>query len=105
MSDQTNGNGSARHWARSPYHLTTTPFPASRKVYVHGHPAGVRVADARNRLDAHQIDRMGGHPLENEPLTVYDTSGPYTDPVVTIDCASGLAPLSTRPWILGRERC
>ena len=35
---------------------------------------------------------------DNPPLTVYDTSGPYTDPAATIDLARGLAPLRAR-WI------
>jgi len=37
----------------------------------------------------------------NEPLRLYDTTGPYTDPSVTIDLARGLAPLRL-PWILER---
>ena len=38
---------------------------------------------------------------ENEPVVLYDTSGPYTDPNVTIDVAKGLKPLR-QDWILGR---
>jgi phosphomethylpyrimidine synthase len=38
---------------------------------------------------------------ENEPVVLYDTSGPYTDPAVTIDVAKGLKPLR-QDWILGR---
>ncbi len=38
---------------------------------------------------------------ENPPLQIYDTSGPYTDPEVTIDLAEGLKELR-RPWILER---
>ena len=37
----------------------------------------------------------------NEPVVLYDTSGPYTDPAVTIDVAKGLQPLR-QDWILGR---
>lgn len=37
----------------------------------------------------------------NPPLRVYDTSGPYTDPTVTIDLRQGLPPLRRR-WILER---
>jgi phosphomethylpyrimidine synthase len=38
----------------------------------------------------------------NPPLTVYDTSGPYTDPTVAIDIRSGLAALRAS-WIAERE--
>ena len=40
--------------------------------------------------------------LTGEPsVYVYDTSGPYTDPEVTIDLKKGLEPLR-RGWIIGR---
>jgi len=42
------------------------------------------------------------HPTANEPpLTVYDSSGPYTDPDATIDIETGLAPVRA-PWIAAR---
>ena len=42
------------------------------------------------------------HPTSGEPpVTVYDSSGPYTDPDVAIDIASGLAPLR-EGWIKAR---
>jgi len=42
------------------------------------------------------------HPSAGEPpLTVYDTSGPYTDPSVSLDISRGL-PRSRTPWILAR---
>ncbi len=37
----------------------------------------------------------------NGTTTVYDTSGPYTDPAVPINIREGLAPLR-REWVLGR---
>ncbi len=45
MSDHTIGNGSAigNGLKSTGSALTTTPFPASRKVYVQGTQAGVRV--------------------------------------------------------------
>jgi phosphomethylpyrimidine synthase len=46
---------------------------------------------------------MNGNKLTpNESITLYDTSGPYTDPSVTIDLKRGLAPLR-REWILSRK--
>jgi phosphomethylpyrimidine synthase len=44
----------------------------------------------------------GGPPIPNPPVTVYDTSGPYTDPAVAIDLRAGLPPLRL-PWILERN--
>ena len=42
------------------------------------------------------------HPSANEPpVAVYDTSGPYTDPSVTIDVEKGLA-RDRRDWVLER---
>ncbi|MSQ77080.1 MAG: phosphomethylpyrimidine synthase ThiC [Nitrospiraceae bacterium] len=81
--------------------LTTTPFPASRKVYIDGTLPGVRIPVREISLTpTHQAN--GGTPTPNQPVTVYDTSGPYTDPAVTIDAKRGLTPLRL-DWILGRN--
>jgi len=81
--------------------LTTTPFPASHKIYVEGTQPGVRVAMREIRLTATRgvSDR---NVEETPPAVVYDTSGPYTDPEVAIDIRAGLPPLR-REWILGRR--
>jgi len=103
MSDKTIGNGAAtgngHRSAESA--LTTTPFPASRKVYVQGTQAGVRVPMREISLTATK-SMNGGTPTPNEPITIYDTSGPYTDPDVTIDAQAGLAPYR-RNWVIGRN--
>ncbi len=39
-----------------------------------------------------------GANTENPPITVYDTSGPYTDPAVTINVRDGLKPVR-KAWI------
>jgi phosphomethylpyrimidine synthase len=92
-----NGHGSTPSTAR----LTTTPFPASRKVHVEGSQSGVRVPMREISLTAtHSTNGNGGMP--NQPVTVYDTSGPYTDPNVTIDVRAGLPPLR-RAWIEARQ--
>ncbi|WP_447863307.1 phosphomethylpyrimidine synthase ThiC [Nitrospira calida] len=44
----------------------------------------------------------GGAPVPNPPITVYDTSGPYTDPAASVDIRKGLAPIRL-PWILSRN--
>jgi phosphomethylpyrimidine synthase len=74
------------------------PFPNSRKVYIEGSRPDVRVPMREISLDDTPTD-MGGE--KNGPLYVYDTSGPYTDPEVSIDVRKGLAPLRAE-WI--RER-
>jgi phosphomethylpyrimidine synthase len=80
--------------------LTREPFPASSKVHVAGAQAGVAVPMREIAL------------TNGERITVYDTSGPYTDPQVAIDVRSGLPPLraawietrrDTEPYT-GRER-
>ena len=71
--------------------ITRTPFPASRKVYVPGtlHP-DVRVPMREISLNP---TRVNGVLEENPSITVYDCSGPYTDPDVDIDVHRGLPPL------------
>ena len=71
------------------------PLPNSRKIYVEGSRADIRVP----MREIAQSDTPASFGLEkNPPLVVYDTSGPYTDPEVKIDIPSGLAPLRA-PWI------
>ncbi|MEM9632756.1 MAG: phosphomethylpyrimidine synthase ThiC [Pseudomonadota bacterium] len=73
--------------------ITTGSLPASRKIYVSGQfHTDIRVP----------MREIGLHPTAGEPpVTVYDTSGPYTDPDATIDIAAGLA-ATRRDWILKR---
>ena len=73
--------------------VTTGALPASRKVYTHP------VADPSLSVPRRMIDL---HPSANEePVPVYDTSGPYSDPSVTIDVEKGLARPRT-DWVLER---
>ncbi|MEK6670439.1 MAG: phosphomethylpyrimidine synthase ThiC, partial [Nitrospirota bacterium] len=103
MSDHTISNGAAsgNGHKTAGSALTTTPFPASRKVYVQGTQAGVQVPMREISLTATK-SMNGGTPTVNEPITIYDTSGPYTDPNVTIDAKTGLAPYR-RDWVIGRN--
>jgi phosphomethylpyrimidine synthase len=80
--------------------LTTDPFPASRKVFVEGTRPDVRVPMREISLTPTK-SMNGAPPTPNEPVMVYDTSGPYTDPSVKIDIRSGLA-AARRDWILSR---
>ena len=91
-------NGHGHQPASTP--ITTAPFPASRKVFVTGTQPNVRVPMREISLTPTR-SMNGGTPTPNEPITVYDTSGPYTDPAVAIDLRKGLAALR-RDWILSR---
>ena len=80
--------------------ISRDPFPKSTKIYVPGSLHNIRVAMREIALsDTH--DRLSGKKEPNPAVTVYDTSGPYTDPAVETDVRKGLAPLR-RPWILER---
>ncbi|MDP9938443.1 phosphomethylpyrimidine synthase [Pseudomonas sp. 3400] len=74
------------------------PFPRSQKVYVQGSRLDIRVPMREISLDVTPTD-FGGE--INAPVTVYDTSGPYTDPNVTIDVRKGLADVRSA-WIEDR---
>ncbi|MBB3105360.1 phosphomethylpyrimidine synthase ThiC [Azomonas macrocytogenes] len=71
------------------------PFPRSKKVYVQGSRPDIRVPMREIGLDVTPT-AFGGE--INAPVTVYDTSGPYTDPEVTIDVRQGLADVRSA-WI------
>ncbi len=73
--------------------VTTGALPASRKVYTHP-KADPSLAVPRREIDL--------HPTANEPpVPVYDTSGPYSDPSVTIDVEKGLVRVRTQ-WVIER---
>ncbi|MDE2457281.1 MAG: phosphomethylpyrimidine synthase ThiC, partial [Burkholderiales bacterium] len=69
--------------------LTRQPFPDSSKVYVAGSRADLRVPMREIALS------------NGERVTVYDTSGPYTDPKTDIDVRRGLAAVR-EGWIADR---
>jgi|TARA_R100000149_G_scaffold63868_1_gene35219 phosphomethylpyrimidine synthase len=73
--------------------IPTGERAGSRKVYV----AGELYPDIRV-----PFREVAVHPSANEPpVTIYDSSGPYTDPAVTIDIKKGL-PLVKSSWQLDR---
>ncbi|ARU54852.1 thiamine biosynthesis protein ThiC [Oleiphilus messinensis] len=77
------------------------PFPNSKKIYITGSRPDIRVPMREISL-ADTPTSMGGE--KNEPVLVYDTSGPYTDPDVQIDVRAGLAPIR-KNWIAERDDC
>lgn len=77
--------------------ITQGALPGSEKIYVKGE----RVSVAMRRIAlTDTIDEHGArHP--NEPVVVYDTSGPYTDPGYKADPRKGLPKLRSE-WIEAR---
>ncbi|MEY3709526.1 MAG: hypothetical protein RIQ67_1166, partial [Pseudomonadota bacterium] len=75
------------------------PFPNSEKVYISGSRPDLRVP-FRKITQEDTPSQMGAE--KNPPLYVYDTSGPYTDPCVTIDIRAGLTPIRAA-WINERN--
>ncbi len=74
------------------------PFPNSRKIYVQGSRADIRVPMREIALTDTLTESGAEH---NPPLTVYDTSGPYTDPEVNIDIRKGLPDVRSA-WVAER---
>ncbi len=70
--------------------ISREPFPGSHKVYAQGSDPSIRVPFRAISLTNGEIH------------TVYDTSGPFTDPDVAIDVRAGIAPLR-QPWIEARN--
>ena len=66
--------------------LTREPFPASTKTYLEGTRPDIRVPVRDIRL------------TNGAQASVYDTSGPYTDPQAAIDVRRGL-PALRQAWI------
>src|SRR5215469_13400978 len=74
-------------------HVVSESLPASRKVY----RSGSLYPELRVPMREIALQPSAAEP----PLTVYDTSGPYTDPAVTIAIEKGL-PRTRTPWIAAR---
>ncbi|NIS74697.1 MAG: phosphomethylpyrimidine synthase ThiC, partial [Deltaproteobacteria bacterium] len=82
--------------------ITRDPFPNSKKVYVKGKIHDIEVAMREIEIeDSAPMFSGTGDSVKNISVTVYDTSGPYTDPDTKIDVLRGLRPLRAE-WIRGR---
>ena len=79
----------------------TQPFSGSKKIYVQGSRPDIRVPMREiEQSSAHNMD--GTEAEKNPPITVYDTSGPFTDPNVTINLMKGM-PDVRDAWIEERD--
>jgi phosphomethylpyrimidine synthase len=76
----------------------TRPIPGSHKIHVQGSRPDLKVP-LREICQAQTPTLFGGE--GNPPITVYDTSGPYTDPDYRVDLATGL-PALRAAWIAVR---
>ncbi|PAE32926.1 phosphomethylpyrimidine synthase ThiC [Bacillus sp. 7884-1] len=74
-------------------------FTGSKKVYVQGSRLDIQVPMREICLGS-TVSTFGQE--ENEPVRVYDTSGPYTDSTYTVDIRKGL-PAVRKTWIEERK--
>lgn len=83
--------------------IDVSSYPNSEKIYVTGSTPDIKVAMRRINLYP-TVSIVDGKRVEqpNDPVTVYDTSGPYTDPQYTVDINRGL-PRMRENWIEGRD--
>lgn len=86
------------HEAVTEKRASIKPFAASEKIYVEGSRPDLRVPMRKVSQSDTPTAQGAQH---NPPVYVYDTSGPYTDPELTIDLCQGL-PALRENWI--RER-
>ncbi|HKT53576.1 MAG TPA: phosphomethylpyrimidine synthase ThiC [Caulobacteraceae bacterium] len=73
--------------------IPTGERPGSKKVY----QPGVLWPDIRVPFREVAVHPSAGEP----PVTIYDASGPYTDPSVKVDIDKGL-PRTREPWVVSR---
>ena len=82
--------------------IDLSSYPDSEKVYVEGklHPikVGMRVIHQHPTVKIENGKRVE---YPNEDITVYDTSGPYTDAAIEIDINKGL-PRTREEWVIAR---
>lgn len=73
-------------------------FSGSKKVYVEGSRPDIKVP--MREIELSPTTGVFGE-MENQPVRVYDTSGPYTDTQEKVDIRNGLSPIR-RNWVLER---
>jgi len=81
--------------------ISREPFPNSSKIYVYGNLHKDIKVPMRQISLSDTVDKFNGTTEKNDPVLVYDTSGPYTDPNIEIDVKKGLKPIREQ-WIRSR---
>jgi len=79
--------------------ITSGPFPNSNKIYENGTIHDIKVP--HRSIELSETKTSEGELISNPPITVYDTSGPYTDPNYVVDLERGL-PKIRNQWIKER---
>jgi phosphomethylpyrimidine synthase len=80
--------------------ILTNSLPGSRKTYIVGSSPDIRVPVREIALEPSRS--RDGSETPNEPVRVYDSSGPYTDETYEADIRRGL-PALRESWIAARE--
>lgn len=80
--------------------ITRDPISGSRKIYVKGQLHNIEVA--MREITLHPTKLTNGKTEQNASVTVYDTSGPYTDSNLKLDVKDGL-PRLRELWIIDRN--
>ena len=83
--------------------IDVNSYPGSEKIYMPGKLHPIKVGMRRINLTP-TVKITGGKKqmTENAPVTVYDTSGVYTDPAVKTDINKGI-PRLREEWLAARE--
>lgn len=83
--------------------IDVSSYPKSEKIYVQGSRPDIRVGMRRiHQYPTVKIENGKRVEYPNEDITVYDTSGPYTDPDIKTDINKGL-PRERIQWVLDRN--
>jgi phosphomethylpyrimidine synthase len=88
-----NGNDSNRNSSLE------TQLPNSQRVYVAGSQPGISVPF--REVSQHVTKSFNGQIESNDPVRIYDSSGPWGDPSFNGDVRDGL-PAPRRQWIIAR---
>ena len=83
--------------------IDVSSYPKSEKIYVQGSRPDIRVGMRKiHQYPTVKIENGKRVEYPNEDITVYDTSGPYTDPDIKTDINKGL-PRERINWVLDRN--
>ncbi len=100
-------NSSPSHISASISHqVTHEPLSGSKKIYIpdanNRFKVAMRQIELSPTLLSEASEGTDAQYEENQPIRVYDTSGPYTDPEIEIDLNKGL-PAFRQAWIEARN--
>ncbi len=82
--------------------VTRKPLSGSEKIYIENQAKTFKVAMRHVVLSPTLLREDSDEYEINDPVRVYDTSGPYTDPEIDIDLNKGL-PAFRKQWIEARN--